>query len=637
MTAIAFIGVAAPHDAPDEALARRLLAAASGLGSGAPTVHVGRSAAAGIALGASRHEWETVGEVVATPALAHRDGVFVVADATLYHVTDLDRRLARPVARADHASHLLEAYHTLGDGVLDVLEGDFAFVLWDERRTRLLAARDFGGKRGLFFATTPGTLRVASTIPALLADGQVAPTLDLASVAAVAAGLWCHGPQTAYRDIREVPAGHVLRWSPGEASRLDAYWSPPTDIAQRRAPLDDAADELRELLAAAVRERMAPSGATAISLSGGWDSTAVYGTAQAVARRPGEPVRSIHAVSISYPEGDPGREDELIHQVTAHWRATPDLIDIASIPLFDDAAAEAARREQPFAHTYERWNRALSRRARAAGARVILDGVGGDQLFQVSDIYLADLFRTGRWLELAKQARIRSGGHVTAVGLWRWAVRPVLPTPVLRAMATLRRMPMAPHYLDRLPPFWFRADALERLGVMERERVSRPSLPTQSMVLAESHAYLRFAFYPRIFNLLHRFAMEEGVELRSPLLDERVVRFAVRRPWSDRADGAETKRLLRRAMRDLLPAEVLAPRPRRTGITSAYFLRELRRRGPAAMAHVLREPRLAAVGVLDTDRLRRAWEHVLRQDDDETAARIFFTMQAELWLRSHEG
>jgi asparagine synthase (glutamine-hydrolysing) len=414
------------------------------------------------------------------------------------------------------------------------------------------------------------------------------------------------------------------------------FWRPPEEIVTRRQPLDDAAEELRALLADAVRERLATTGPTAISLSGGWDSSAVYGTAQSILREHGEDPHLVHPVSISYPEGDPGREDELIQSIVGHWGQQPDFIDIATIPLFDQAEVRAQRRDGPFAHAYEEWNRRLSRQAKAAGARVILDGVGGDQLFQVTDVYLADLFRTGRWLELAHQFRIRSGGNGSLRSFYRWAVRPVLPAPLVRGISALRRLPPPAHYLDREPPFWLRRKFLDAHQVLERDAAARPALPPHSAVLAESHAYLRFAFYPRIFGLLHEFASDEGIEVRSPLLDERVVRFAVQRPWSDRADGAETKLLLRRAMRGLLPEHVLAPRPHRTGITSAYFLRQMRAEGWGIAQRVLPDLRLADLGMIDASAFRRVWEHILQHDNDELAARAFFTLQAELWIRERE-
>lgn len=170
---------------------------------------------------------------------------------------------------------------------------------------------------------------------------------------------------------------------------------------------------------------------------------------------------------------------------------------------------------------------------------------------------------------------------------------------------------------------------------MERESASTPILPRSSRVLGETHAYLRFPFFARILATLRAFAVEEGVELRSPLLDDRVVRFAAQRPWSERVDRAETKIVLRRAMQGLVPAHVLAPRPHRTGVTSAYFLRQMRGPGRPLIEDLLRDPLLASLGMIDAPRLRRAWAHVLQHDDGETGSRVFFTMQTELWLRAH--
>jgi asparagine synthase (glutamine-hydrolysing) len=340
-------------------------------------------------------------------------------------------------------------------------------------------------------------------------------------------------------------------------------------------------------------------------------------------------------VSISYPEGDPGREDEIIREVEAHTGIVTNWLSVDDIPLFGDAAEEAARRDVPFAHAYEHWNRTLSRTASEAGARVMLDGSGGDQLFQVSDIFLSDLFGRGRWIELARQWRGR-GGHGVK-NLWRWAVHPAIPVPLERLLARARKMPPRRHHFERQPPIWFVPRFLSAHGVLERERAAAPKLPRSSRVLGETHAYLRIPYFPRIANTLHAFALEEGVELRSPLLDTRVVQFATRRPWSERADRAETKILLRRAMTGLLPASVLAPRKRRTGITSAYFLRQMRGPGRPLVESLLQDPLLASIGMIDVPRLRRAWEHVLQHDNDEIAARIFFTLQAELWLRAHAG
>jgi asparagine synthase (glutamine-hydrolysing) len=617
MSAVA--AVAGPRGAPHAEVARAMLAAMPRRGNIAAASVGGDDRCA---LATCRFDWERSAEVATV------GGITVCADATLYYRDDLARRvLGRRARPEEHAAQLIaHAWNARGEAALSLLEGDFAFVVWDAPNATLTAARDFGGKRTLFHCWHGGTLRVASTVGAILADPTVPRAIDFATVASVAAGLWTHPPASAFADITELPAGFMLRWRPGQAPTVREYWEAPLDVETRRQPLDPAADELGALLEDAVRERLDGANPTVVSLSGGWDSTAVYGVGRSIA---GD---GVHGVSISYPEGDPGYEDHFIRDVTSRWSATPDFIDAYGIPLFVDAAAAAARREHPFAHVYEHWNRALSKRARRANARVMLDGIGGDQLFQVSDVYLAELFRTFQWGELAAQYRVKRTGGGSLREFYEAAIAPALPERVQRRIARARGVEYR-HYLERRAPIWFTPEFFRTHRVLARESAAQPPLPKGNLVRAEAEVFLRFPFYPRVFAELYGFALEEGVEMRSPLLDERVVRFAMRRPWSDRADGGETKRLLRRAMRNLLPASVLAPRPHRTGTTSAYFMRGMREEGWPLAERTLAESRLAQMGMIDVATLRRAWEHVLEHEDEQLAGRVYFTLQAELWMR----
>ncbi len=626
---------AATMEADGGTVGRMLHAMAASGGSAQQVVQAPTVPGCQVTLGVAQHPWDRP-----VRAVAIREPVVVATDASLFHRADLLRRvresLAVDPAEASDADGVLALHRQHGPAGVGALEGEFAFVLWDAARAVLVAARDFAGTRPLFFARLPDGIALATTVGGVLADPRVPRTLDLASLTTVAAGLWHHAAGTAYRAVEELPAGHLLEWSRETGVRITAFWQPPTDLETRRRPLDGAAEELRTLLVDAVAQRLAPTGVTGLSLSGGWDSTAV-GAAATVALR-GDAARRLQPVSLSYPHGDPGREDELIREVESHWGIATAWIAVDDIPLLGDAATAASRRDLPFTHTFEHWNRALSRRARAAGARVMFDGVGGDQLFQVSDIYLSDLFGRGHWIELARQWRARRAPGIAGWRqLWRWGIRPALPARVTHALARLRGTAPPRSHLERQAPSWFEPRWFAHAGIAPREADAAPRLPTASRVLAETHAFLRFPFFARITGMLRQYALEEGVRLHSPLLDDRVVAFAARRPWSDRADGRESKRLLRHAMRGLLPPSVLAPRPHRTGVTSAYFLRHLRGEGVALVDSLLQDPLLASLGIIDASRLRRAWDFVMTHDHDELGGRIFFTLQAELWLRAHQA
>jgi len=305
-------------------------------------------------------------------------------------------------------------------------------------------------------------------------------------------------------------------------------------------------------LAGAVRERLAPAGPTTVWLSGGWDSTAVFASGERVLRERGGG-KHLRAVSLSYPPGDPGREDELIEAAAGRWGSPIHWVDIAGVPLLDGPGERAAGRDEPFAHAFEMGNRALARGTRALGSRVALDGVGGDQLFQVSPVYLADLLRGGRLPSLAREWRRTglsgSGFHQ----FFHWAMLPLLPRWLRRSVAPIRGGRPLRGHLERPLPSWLRADFAERTGLLAREAAAAPPRDGMGPAAYETSWYLSHPYFPRAFACVADFALEEGVEVRSPLFDRRVVEFAVGRPREERAGGGETKRLLRRAMRRVTP------------------------------------------------------------------------------------
>ena len=147
------------------------------------------------------------------------------------------------------------------------------------------------------------------------------------------------------------------------------------------------------------------------------------------------------------------------------------------------------------------------------------------------------------------------------------------------------------------------------------------------------HFFLTCTAFPRAFATLTELAGEHGVELRSPLYDGRVIAFAAARPREERATGGETKRLLRRAMRGLLPDAVLAPRRTRTGMTTGYSDRSLRAAAPL-FDEAFRAPLAAELGIVKADALRAAWTQYRRTGRTAVRAPLFMTLQLELWLRA---
>ena len=592
-----------------------------------------------VALAVARQPWEMSASFSGNALVVTQGELAIVADASIYYRDALRDALsrARITPAGDSASHLiLAAYRAWGEDCAAHLEGDFAFAIWDGAAHRMVAARDYSGKRTLFHSTVSGALVLASTAGGPLALPGASPALNLTVIAETAAGLWGGSAETCYESVQSLLGGWTLVQRDGTTPQLRRHWSLPLASTRGTPPFEEAARELRELLTRAVTERLDRGADSSMWLSGGWDSPAVFAAGANALASSGSGT-ALRPVSISYPKGDPGREDELIREIAARWNAPVHWLDIQDIPIFDQPVERAAARDEPFAHPFEMWHRSLARGARATDCRVALEGVGGDQLFQVSEVFLADLLRTGRWMELAREWKAKGMSGSGFRNFFRWTIQPNLPRPALALAALVRGGRPLVGYLERTLPPWMDGKFARDHELDSRDRVHGPRLPRGSRADQEMAWYLSNQYFARVFGCVSTFAREEGVEIRSPLYDRRVIEFALTRPRWERSSGRETKTLLRAAMHGLLPDNVLRTRATRTGVTGGYFTRSMREHLPAIVDEFFDNSVLAQFGVIDALHFRRSVNEYARGVESNFAASLYFTLQTELWLRSHVG
>jgi asparagine synthetase B (glutamine-hydrolysing) len=367
-------------------------------------------------------------------------------------------------------------------------------------------------------------------------------------------------------------------------------------------------------------------------MSGGRDSTAVFGAGQD-ALGPVRNGRQLHPVSMSFPKAHGGREDEYIESVAQRWNTPVHWLDGTQIPLFDDPANRAAWRDEPYQPMYEMVTRSLSRSSRAAGARIAVDGWGGDQLFELSPVHLADLFRRGRWIALAREWRAL--GVPDARYLAR-TIAPALPRWLRGAATMLRHGRALPEQNQRWIPPWLNQRLVPALK--QRQLAHLPPRRRGSFASHELYVSLTAATASRVRGWVNAVALDEGVEIRSPLYDARIIELAVTRPAAERRSGRDTKLLLRQAMEGLIPGDVLAPRRRRTGVVGECFKRGMQADYARLLQCVIDSSVLAALGIIEPTTWRRAAADCLSHAwNDDVASALFFTLQTELWLRARVG
>lgn len=632
MTAILAI-FSSDGQSTDDAIVNRMLVRMAHRGG--PSAGVWRGP--GVTLAVSRKDWEMDPERSGSTLVLNDGDVVVAADASVYYRDDLRRKLsARGVSpKGETPSHLiLAAYEAFGATCAEFLEGDFSFVLWDQKKRLVIAARDFTATRPLFFTERQGTLIVASSIDAVLAHPHCTSELDLVSIAADAAGLlFATGDQTAYRDVRRLNGGTTLVRSES-GCRVTTHWQPTAPIREPASSLDEGADELRALLADAVAERLDRRLPTSVWLSGGWDSTAVFAMGQKLLLERGKS-DGLRPVSMALPADDPWCETARTASVGTHWGVPIRWLDSERIPLLVDPDKSACERPEPWSHEYEQMVRALAGGSRQDGARVALNGHGGDFLFYGSPVFLADLLSKGRLLQAAREWRAMPVRKPRT--FFDYALQPLLPTSALRLAEMLRNGRPIPTYAERPIPFWFDRSFIKASGLDER---ARAAVPTKAKGISRSASEMQWVLRQihgeRVVSTTAGFALDSGIETRLPLLDRRLVQFALSRPWWERRSSGEDKHLIRHAMRDMLPPTVLAPRPLKTGSLGGYFGRALQRSLPDLL-DLTKTSLLAEYGIVDPVRLQHAASVCRRSlhSDKATGVRLLATLQAELWLRAH--
>ncbi len=590
-------------------------------------------------LGAAQRNPEPPSTWFQPPSFAADDDYVVVADATLYYVSDLRRALGDRVSRNASPSQLiLSAYRAFGPRCVDHLEGDFAFLIWDRHSRRIFCARDFTGRRPLFLAPWRDGLVIATSLDSLAALPGFDAQVNLAAVGADAAGLlFASDNETCMRGVQSLRAGHTAQWGPGEPVVTGRYWY-PSAVGDRQLPFKEAAENLRDLLATAVAERMNVDGPSTVWMSGGRDSTAVF-AAGIHALRSGLAHLPLLPVCRSHPPGDSGREDETIEEIARYLGVTPCWTDAQETPMFPGLRNRTRWSAEAFAPPFEGLTRALAKTSRALGSAVALDGYGGDFLFQVSRVYLSDLVARGRVTRALRDWRAMDGGKEGLRGFFHYGMQPLLPRWATSALRAARGNRSFRASMQRTTPPWIDDRFVREHGLGEKFAALGPDGQVgPSAVAREAQFFLTHQFFARVNSKIAGFALDHGVELRSPLLDRRVVEFALSRPAEERNNAGDHKRLLRAAMHGLLPESVLAPRQTKSGTLASYFAHHMRNDGLAQLTQLLPARALSDAGIVDPDELTRA---VARYRIEGAAyphtESLYCTLQAESWLSARQA
>lgn len=490
--------------------------------------------------------------------MANEDGTcFIVFNGEVYNHaslrTELQARGHVFRSRCDTEA-ILHGYEEWSAEVVGRLEGMFAFAIWDRRRRELLLARDRLGKKPLFWAILGNALHFASELKCLRASPAWDGTLDASQLEGYLSLGYVLAPATIYARVRKLEPASWLRLRGG---RLEGrrYWDVHRFDDDRRRPAAIRAD-LDALLAERVRERLESEVPLGAFLSGGIDSGLVVSYMAEALREP------VETTSVGFADS---RHNELgAAALTARRYRTRHHAALVEPRLDEVLDPIVGAFDEPFADSSAIPTYYVSAMARRH-VTVALSGDGGDETFGGYDFrYVPHAVESAVRAILPAPVLRRGAGWLAR----RWPRSPALPKPLRigTVLDNLQQDDATAYFVDlcflkpgRVRRLLGREPLLDPRASAVFEAVTEPyrRCGSRDPVTRAQYADLQVYLPNDVLVKVDRMSMQHALEVRSPLLDRRIVEFAFRVPAAVRTPRLRAKHLLRRIARDRLPPPLL--------------------------------------------------------------------------------
>lgn len=562
--------------------------------------------------------------------------VWVVFNGEIYNYRDIRSDLEQrgyPFASNSDTEVLLHAYQEWGECCLEKLNGMFAFAIWDSIKGELFVARDRLGIKPVYYHHKGNTLLVASEIKSILASDQYSADPDWVALCTP----WHYqiSPATGFRDIVKLEPGQFMRFSE-KGLQVSRYW----DIAPAEVTLKegDAVATLNDLVKDAIRLQMIADVPVGAFLSGGLDSSLIVAH---MAKLTANPVRTF---TIRFTDADQKFEasiddSQYAREVAAlfncdHQEITiePDIVSLLPKMIWhlDEPLADPAA-----INTY-----LISKAAREAGVTVLLNGMGGDEVFGGYRKHLACLLADHYNRTLPESLRTQIFSAISAL-------------PVANAHRGFKYLRWLKHFSNmasrpadvRFMAADFSAVTPElhpRLfnGTRESYRyLEHPSVTARCVYLSRIDlSYLTRMclddtkhFLPD-HNLTYsdKATMAASVEGRPPLIDHRIVEFMFSLPPQYRIRGWKQKHLLKKSAEGLLPDRIInRPKAPFGAPLRSWIRRDLQE----MVDDVLSFSALRNRGLFNAKTVRQLIESD-RKGQEDNAMLIWSILTREMWFRT---
>jgi asparagine synthase (glutamine-hydrolysing) len=579
-----------------------------------------------------------------------RAGLTLVFNGEIYNYRELRTELLAAGHRFSTETDsevLLHLYERDGLAMLQALNGIFAFAIHDARDSgrpdgmecgALFLARDQLGVKPLYYAEPEAGFLFGSEIKALICDSGLSRSIDPIALHQMLAYLWTPAPRTMLAGVRKLEPGAAIIVHQGRVRRHWLYYLPPYDGKRDSRPAAEIASDLGAHVASAVRRQLIADVPVGAFLSGGLDSSAVV----AMMRR-AWPERPITCFSIRFADGvdTEGNPEDLPYARHVARHLNVNLEEVLVEPSAIDRLEEMVHLlDEPQADPAPINALLIAERARAMGIPVLLSGAGGDDIFSGYRRHWALSFeRRWGWLPRGVRAGVQKLAAANASGRGGG-----------QSGVHLRRLAKMFAYAGQsgaqrlVAYYWWSTEQVRRALYTEdfaqqvaNTDTAEPLLHSLQLIPKEHDPLQRMLFLDtRHFladhnlNYTDRAGMAVGVEVRVPLLDLDIVKFAAHVPPQLKQRGRVGKAIFKQAMQPYLPREVIY-RPK-SGF-GAPLRRWLRQELRSKVDDTLDGAVLRRRGFFDPLAVRRLIE-LDRSGAIDASYTIFALMCFELWCRS---
>jgi asparagine synthase (glutamine-hydrolysing) len=498
--------------------------------------------------------------------------IWLVFNGEIYNYKELRSRLESKghiFTSSSDSEVIIHAYEEFGDDCINQLNGMFAFAIWDTPRRRLLLVRDRLGIKPLYYAVLRDQLLFGSELKAVITHPSAPRNIDIEALDLFLSLEYIPAPKTIISGVSKLPPGHRLILQDGQV-RVERYW----DFAKKEVNCheQDCIEQLTELVQDSVHMRLMSDVPIGAFLSGGIDSSTV------VAFMNSGGVEPVQAFSIGF-QDETYNELSYARKSARHFGAVhhteilkPDIVNLIQklVEHLDEPLADFS-----IFPTY------LVSELASRSVKVVLSGDGGDEIFGGYDTYVAQQF-DNVYSNLPDRLRRDALPRLMAL---------VPPQPAKKGLVNKSKRFIEGAALD---PTLQHSRWMIFLNSADRGHLYQPWLQAElngssAASLLQSHfdqasqldaltqqQYVDIKTYlaDNILTKVDRMSMAASVETRVPLLDHRVVEFALNLPRSLKLNRLKTKVALRKVAANRVPAEILNKPKQGFSIPLKHWLRE---------------------------------------------------------------